>query len=331
MVSVILPTLNRRESLIQCLNALEEQTFQDFEVIVIDDGSTDGTAEAVVRWAEGNPTHKPVVFMGSRKGPGAARNLGVERATGEILALIEDDVLPDQSWLANGVDHLMDSRLDAVEGITKLHDPHHPLRAFEGSYQLGFLPCNLFVRTEVFRQLGGYDTSFYEGKHRIYFREDVEFGFRFLERKHKAIVAGDVTVVHPALYKSIRDCFRHARRHYFDPLLIRKHHDLFRRMIEVKRIGPITIHRPFHLMATLSVTSMTGLFAGLLLPDIRFSIASAMALVLAQAGVRYRYERGTWPPMWRVLYTLAFLFLPFYYWYWFLRGCIRFRSWAAIV
>jgi len=97
-VSVVVPTHNRKQKLLSCLEALAGQSIlpQEFEVIVVDDGSTDGTGEAVAALGA------PFALSYHRQegaGPGAARNLGIEKAAGELILFIGDDVLCDERLL----------------------------------------------------------------------------------------------------------------------------------------------------------------------------------------------------------------------------------------
>lgn len=97
-VSVIVPTFNRRAMLVKCLRALEQQTIlpQEFEVIVVDDGSADDTAEAVTGLTM--PFHVKYVRQ-DNAGPGSARNEGLRHATGELVLFIGDDILADRRLL----------------------------------------------------------------------------------------------------------------------------------------------------------------------------------------------------------------------------------------
>ena len=97
-VSVVVPTHNRKDKLLACLEALRHQSIlaQEFEVLVIDDGSTDGTGEALASRAY------PFVlryFRQENQGPGAARNLGIESAAGELILFMGDDVIADERLL----------------------------------------------------------------------------------------------------------------------------------------------------------------------------------------------------------------------------------------
>jgi GT2 family glycosyltransferase/glycosyltransferase involved in cell wall biosynthesis len=94
-VSVVVPTHNRKDKLMACLDALAHQSVlaQEFEVVVVDDGSTDGTKDAL----EGSRFPFALRYYSQdRSGPGAARNMGIERAAGEIVLFIGDDILADE-------------------------------------------------------------------------------------------------------------------------------------------------------------------------------------------------------------------------------------------
>ncbi|MEZ4681174.1 MAG: glycosyltransferase family A protein [Caldilineaceae bacterium] len=94
-VSVVLPTYNRQAQLQQVLVGLEQQSYPltDFEVIVVSDGSTDGTNEYLQTFAKETPLDLTVVIQ-TNQGPAAARNNGVQAAKGELVLFIDDDVVP---------------------------------------------------------------------------------------------------------------------------------------------------------------------------------------------------------------------------------------------
>ncbi len=98
-VSIITPTHNRPDSLRGCLAALQRQTYPDFESIVVDDGGSEATRAMVA--AEFPHVH---YHAQAKQGPAAARNLGLQAATGDIIAFTDDDCEAPPDWLARLVD-----------------------------------------------------------------------------------------------------------------------------------------------------------------------------------------------------------------------------------
>ncbi len=95
-ISIIVVTWNDRDNLLRCLASLERQTWprERMELIVVDDGSEDGTARAVEQEFPG-----AVLVVKENSGPDNSRNFGIDRATGEIVALIDADCTAPATWL----------------------------------------------------------------------------------------------------------------------------------------------------------------------------------------------------------------------------------------
>ncbi len=106
--SVVIPTYNRKPILEKCLLALEQQklsTDHRYEVILVDDGSTDGT----VAWLQEQTTRLSHLrlFCQDHQGPAAARNLGVERAAGDTIVFIDSDLVVTEHFLQSHADALI--------------------------------------------------------------------------------------------------------------------------------------------------------------------------------------------------------------------------------
>jgi mycofactocin glycosyltransferase len=100
-ISVVVPTKNRRSSLERLLRSLESlrQVVPD-EVIVVDGGSVDSTMEFLGPWRDAShPYQASVVRQQGRTGPGHGRNLGMEAASGDVVAFADDDCIADPDWL----------------------------------------------------------------------------------------------------------------------------------------------------------------------------------------------------------------------------------------
>lgn len=222
-LSVVLPTYNRKATLARCLEALAAQTLpaDRFEVVVVDDGSTDGTAEALGRRA--TPFALTVVTQ-PNAGAGAARRLGVERARGAYLLLINDDTIADPRLLA---EHLrLQQELHggcfavlgafahgpAGEGraLTWFADrspmifPQVAMRpdAYHGAGEL--VTCNLSIRRDAVLAAGSFDPALRVG-------EDSELGLRLAALGVCVLYAPSARALHDHLDLTVADLVRRAR------------------------------------------------------------------------------------------------------------------------
>ena len=89
MVTVIVPVYNTERYLDQCLKSIAEQTYEDLEIILINDGSTDGSAELCKKWAKADP--RICLIDKENEGQGAARSQGIEMAKGRYILFVDSD------------------------------------------------------------------------------------------------------------------------------------------------------------------------------------------------------------------------------------------------
>lgn len=101
-VSVIIPTYNEEKVIGECLKSLAAQTYENMEIIVVDDGSTDATIQRVT-----SHESRVTVLRQEHKGPGAARNLGAKHASGEILVFVDADMTFERDFIENLVDPII--------------------------------------------------------------------------------------------------------------------------------------------------------------------------------------------------------------------------------
>lgn len=98
MISIIVPAYNAEKTITRCIKSILEQSVRDFELLLIDDGSTDGTGEICDRFAEIDNRVK--VFHKTNGGVSSARNLGLDNADGEWITFVDSDDYVDTEWLA---------------------------------------------------------------------------------------------------------------------------------------------------------------------------------------------------------------------------------------
>ena len=201
-VSVVIPTFNRRESLRQTLIGLMCQTHPDFEVVVVDDGSTDGTEDLLHEFKR--VASFPLVPLSqTNAGPARARNRGAITALGDILVFLDDDTEPHPGCVAaHAALHAGREKLVAIGPM--LPDParrpdeplwiaweHAMLRKQYDAFATRewwppgpnhFYTGNASLRRDLFLSVGGFDVAYtrqedVELAHRLAARRNVEFTF----------------------------------------------------------------------------------------------------------------------------------------------------------
>jgi glycosyltransferase involved in cell wall biosynthesis len=154
-VSVIVPVRNRKELLADLLVGLDKQTRRDFEVIVVDDDSSDGSGDLARRSVvAGRPVH---VVHTPGGGAVAARRAGVRSAAGTVLAFTDSDCVPAPCWLEHAMAAIEDGA-ELVNGLTRPSRPHGPLERSVASGTEGLYPtCNVFYTRDLYDRVGGFD------------------------------------------------------------------------------------------------------------------------------------------------------------------------------
>jgi glycosyltransferase involved in cell wall biosynthesis len=226
-ISVIIPTFGRPELVVRAARSALEQKLPDnagFEVIVVDDGGNDGTAEALKALKAGPRLR---YFWKKHAGPAAARNAGLAMAKGRVLAFLDSDTLARPGWLAAGWKALKaHPGWDGCEGRVRAQtlEPETPFtHRVENPSGGRWLTCDLFFRRESFKAVGGFDERFKKPV-----REDSEFAFRALQKGKTVGFEPEALVTHPVLRLSVSRYFRHAREGMYEALIERQHPVLYR-------------------------------------------------------------------------------------------------------
>jgi GT2 family glycosyltransferase len=162
-VSVVVCSYNGGSTLNQCLTSLGEVDYPDYEVVLVDDGSTDDTREIAARFPEVRTIHQ------ANQGLSVARNVGLQATTGAIVAYTDSDCLADPDWLTLLVHRLRSSDAAAVGGpnlspedgrVAACIDasPGQPTHVLEDDQVAEHIPgCNMAFRREALEGIGGFD------------------------------------------------------------------------------------------------------------------------------------------------------------------------------
>lgn len=185
-LSVVIPTYNRQPILEKCLRALEnqqltDQIITDYEIVLVDDGSTDGTLEWLqIHQAEFSHV---VAYVQDHQGPAAARNLGVNQARGDTIIFIDSDLVVTENFLQSHATtliteekNLQSDRLftyGAVINTCNFENPTaepYKITDFSAAY---FATGNVAIAKKWLEQAGLFDPQF-----QLYGWEDLELGVR---------------------------------------------------------------------------------------------------------------------------------------------------------
>ena len=189
--SLIIATYNRRDLLLRCLSAATTLDYPDYEVIVADDGSTDRSIEMA------RQSFPQVRYLPHAKNTGepAARNRGLQAATGDIVAFTDDDCVPPRDWMRRHAGYYADQRIAAVGGPQVCRSPNffekfdtvrygvkfQRLQTVESIREFDHLITgNLSVRRTVFERVGTFDEAFLTGCDSDFIRRVSRAGYWFV-------------------------------------------------------------------------------------------------------------------------------------------------------
>ena len=212
MISVIVPAKNAAETIEDCLRGIFSQRYvgADIDVIVVDDGSTDRTAEIAKRWGAR-------VIRQDNAGPAAARNAGADAALGDILAFTDADCVPDPEWLNHLTRPFIDPLVVGTKGVYRTHQsgivPRFVQQEYGFKYQrmsrqksIDFIDTySAAYRREVFLANGGFDSAF-----AVPSVEDQEFSFRLARKGYRMVFSPRAVVYH----QHDRDVREYGRRKF---------------------------------------------------------------------------------------------------------------------
>lgn len=189
MISVIIPTYKQRGLLAQAIDSVLDQTYQDLEIIVVDDNFPNTKpreeTEILMLAYSNNPKVHYIKHERNRNGA-AARNTGIQASHGEYIAFLDDDDCFLQSKLSKQMDYLQNHpEYDAVYCLARIDDKDEPTIPFEGNVIIPLLMnrAKMFTPSLMFRKqalldIDGFDESFQR-------HQDYELLVKFFEKGYK--------------------------------------------------------------------------------------------------------------------------------------------------
>ena len=277
-VTVIIPTRDRKNDLLECLNGVfnVEYPKDKIEVIVVDDGSRDGTADALV------PYPCKVVSNGESRGQSYCRNMGASEATRDILAFLDSDCIADREWLKDLVPYfcsdsvgavggfvdgcLLETHLDRYEKVcSSLNMGRYLLYGASDNSTMYVPTCNMLVRRRTYDRVGGIREEMHVG-------EDVDLCWRIREKGQEVLYVPSGAVKHKHRSRLGRMLLRRAQYGTSEALLYRLHPGK-RKVFQVPPFPLITF-----VLIALSILVPSAMFLS--------GIAASLAIDAVLKGVR---------------------------------------------
>jgi glycosyltransferase involved in cell wall biosynthesis len=233
-VSVVVAVRNARATIAACVDSLLALDPEPIEVLVVDNGSTDGTRELLDGYAD-----RITVLQETKRGAGAARNAGIAAARGHMVAFTDADCIVEPAWLGNLVGALADPQVGAVGGTILAADPGNPIERYEERIHDHRMAIEVFKppyaitmnwasRRAVLEELGGFDERFL----RV---QDVDLSYRILQSGRTLAFAPDAIVRHHN-ERTLGGLAREGFTHGFHGVRADKRHDAFLRGFGHRRV-----------------------------------------------------------------------------------------------
>lgn len=333
-ISVVIPFYNASKTIRECIYSLLNQDYPKnlYEIIVVDDGSTDNSYEIVERIiAKFNKPTIRLIRLNRRCGPSMSRNIGIMQAKGDIVALTDADCIVDKKWLLNITKPLKNSKdvvgaygetkpLESGIGIIMWPILIAPITIFK------YTTCNIAYKKTVLEAVGLFDERF-----KVPFREDTDIALSIIKNGGSIVHVPDAVVYHPIRELSLIGLISAAWRYQYDALLFKKHGSDIKSVMGV--IGPIVSKVPLSpiglfFLSALILLGLISIYRGILATSclMLYCILSYMIIFIlflyrlfllygSRAPIRLRFKCS----LAILLYLLIIIIARIY-------GSIKFRS-----
>jgi len=338
-ISVVVPVLNRERDIGRCLESLLALDYPSFEIVVVDNGSTDGTQEVISRY--------PVrMVIEQKRGAYIARNTGLRMAAGEIIAFTDSDCIVEEDWLKTLVRNYIDQRVGGVGGhllpfkastaveqflgfgtLAIFHssrkgtvrpDPHRFLSGALGS-------ANMSYRLDVLKEVRGFDPDL------AFFGGDYDLCWRVQRAGYKVIYDPEAIVYHKlrsTVFSLIEQFFSFGK---YLPLLLKRQPGHFS-YIKIKTYllpsYEVRCRLPIQLLITLdfATLSLVAMIAVFMYPPLLY-LSLPMLGLMALGTWRSSLEvlRKTNQQRWLILFPLLNLVRSYAFMVGRIVGGIKFR------
>ena len=206
LVSIIIVSLNRKKELLKCIKSISEQSYKDFEILLIDNNSNDGSCEIIKSTFPDTKIYKTKKNLGTSY----TRNAAINFSSGNLIWFLDSDVyLLNKDVLKNLIKKFnSDPKIDAMGGEAMLDDKYNivgtkKLELYANGMIKGFMvnnikntnvkvlaTCNLIVKSSIIKEIGGFDHFYF------FYLEDLDLTYRIFKKGYKLHLINECPVIH---------------------------------------------------------------------------------------------------------------------------------------
>jgi len=204
IVSVVVPTYNNENLIEKCIKSILNQSFKDFELIIVDDCSKDKTIKILKKIKD---KRLKILKTSINGGSAIARNLGVANSSGKYIFFTDGDCIASKNWIKNGVKVFEKEKCLGVEGkiyyVSKDHKPDVMENEVENFLGGAYMGANIAYSKKVLDLVKGYDNQLIR-------MQDRDLALKVL-KKGKIIFAPNMLVTHQKFYWTFKKKMRLAK------------------------------------------------------------------------------------------------------------------------
>ncbi|MFH2138178.1 MAG: glycosyltransferase [Candidatus Omnitrophota bacterium] len=213
MISIVIPSYNSEQTIGKCIDSLKNQSYESEYEIILVDSSADNTPNIV---RQEYPDIK-FTYLEEKTDPGTARNLGIKKAKGEIIAFIDSDCIAGRDWLKN-IETAHKQGYNVVGGAVDIANEENDLIGWAGyiaefreflpgvpRHEAGHIPtCNISCKKGIFDKFGSFDGKYYP-------QEDLVFNYNLRQKGEKILFLPEIQVRHQHR-SNLKEFFVHQRK-----------------------------------------------------------------------------------------------------------------------
>ena len=211
-VSIVVITYNAKDDLKECLQSLERQSYNEIEIVVVNDASTDGTFQFLQQYRKKTSTELVIISNKTNKGVAGSRNVGIQHAIGDIIAFTDADCVAETGWMSELIQGFDQKGVVAVGGkvihkrirnIWELSEKGHDFVSSSEGYVSYIVGCNMCFLSDVLKK--------------VMFNDELKYGYE------EALLCDDLSDAGYKIYYRPQAIVQHKHRSTLGSLLKRKY------------------------------------------------------------------------------------------------------------